>query len=299
MATHISHTVLIPPKFPSVTALPELGEQITEANAVLEDEIVHAKRLRRSCNRLLSATDKLSRQLASDDKAAINIEAIASEIHEASADARRSGSALAERREAHGDQMALSPSEQELFDKVKEMLGNLDSSYLAYYQEAITKFTEYFDAIRKALNLIQTHAGDNDNEIIFQRNGVENELEKIINSDEWVVGSFDSEDEARKLGESLTPAFEMVEKNGKWELRVDTTQASELKNNMPWEGKMSTVFFNTWTNKRESAVASLNTAAQATAEAFSRANSTYDNLVKLLSSLIESMIKMMEGFLPT
>lgn len=299
MATHISHVVPIPPMFSPVITPPELGEQNIEANAFLEDEIQHAKRLRRSCDRLSSGTEKLSRQLSSGDVAAINIAAIASEIDEASADVWRSGSALAERREAHGDQMALSPSEQELFDKVKEMLGNLDSGYLAYYQEAITKFTEYFDEIRKALNRIKVEAGSDDNKVYFADHGARQELGNIA-SKPWSVGSFGSEAEARKLGDSLAPAFKVIEVNGTWEVRIDTTQASELKDRMPPDDtQIATVTFNTWTNMRESAVASLNTAAQATAEAFSRANSTFDNLVKLLSSLIESMIKMMEGFLPT
>jgi invasin D len=199
---------------------------------------------------------------------------------------------------ARDDVSPLGLSEQDLFDKIKAMLGNLESEYLAYYQDAITKFTEYFDKIREALNKITSNATDSGEHVDFKNNGAKAALDSIVRA-AWSVASFESKAEADKLGATLAPAFKVTQVGDKWEVHIDTSQASALRDQMPPDAKISNVAFNTWTNKRESSVASLNTAAQATAEAFSRANSTYDNLVKLLSSLIESMMKMMEGFLPT
>ncbi|HEY4144854.1 IpaD/SipD/SspD family type III secretion system needle tip protein [Pinirhizobacter sp.] len=299
MNMHVSHVNPVHPVMPAMVTMLEPESESLGEFAAQEDIFRHLDRLRHSRELLRGATDKLSRSAATKDVSLVDIDRVESDVDEAAKNLLRSKKAMDEMLEAQDDEPAFTPTEQELFDKIKDMLSDLDSGYLAYYQEAITEFTKYFDEIREALNEIKSDGVNGDeNGVNFNRNGADILLQGIIDK-AWSIGSFSSKAEADKLGESLAPAFKVVQVGDKWEVQIDTRQASDLLAQMPKTGKIYNILFNTWTNKRESAVASLNTAAQATAEAFSRANSTYDNLIKLLSSLIESMMKMMEGFLPT
>jgi len=290
---------------PTASAVPDLENESFEINNAVEDLRKRTKRLEASSEYLTVVAGKQSRHIASNDATALAIKVIESEVHDAISQVRSSERALVEKVEGLEGQRTLTPTEQDLFDQVKAMLGNLDSHYLAYYQEAITKFTEYFDQIREALNKIYVNAtnGDSTTHVHMNTDAAHAALKDILEKT-WSVATFKTEDEARKFGDTLAPGFKVVKNGDTWEVRIDTAQASMLKEHLPTRPgvgediNIPTVQFNSWVNTRDSAVASLNTAAQVTAEAFSRGNSTRDNAVKLLSSLIESMIKMMEGFLP-
>ena len=299
------------------TEVPDMEEKYLAKTVAEEEFSRRISRFRHSRGdltaALASAQETLRSYVDSDGAAREGINDIRRDIDQPDREFRGAANALEELLEAQDDQPTLPITEQELFNKVKEMLGRLDSGYLAYYQEAITKFTEYFDEIRSALNKITSgHSSSANYPVAFTPHGVHEALEDIL-AKRWTIASFDKEEDAKKLVESLAPAFVLVRDGDRWTVRINTLQAQELWNQLdkiaPLEGRppnqtrpavnISNASFNTWTNKRDSSFASLNTASQGTAEAFSRANSTYDNLVKLLSSLIESMMKMMEGFLPT
>lgn len=193
-------------------------------------------------------------------------------------------------------------SEQDFFDAIGDLIGSAKEGYLDLYAEALRKYTEFFEELTKILLELKV-AASGDKNVSGNFLDIKNKLAGLLNTyGDIRVGPRSSQADAERLAGELGPGFiaKYDPSSREWIVVVDTSTVQAFAASLPDKnGEVSNTEYNNIVSNKDSMTSSVNRGAQLSGENFSRANATYQNLIKLLSSLIESMFKMMEARLPS
>jgi type III secretion system IpaD/SipD/SspD family effector len=196
-------------------------------------------------------------------------------------------------------------SNTDLYDQVTDMIGDIQNDYLNKYQESLQKYLDFFRELSDILADISKYVSANSDPNFMDMNlGVLKTrlgaLAAKFGNVTSTFGDFDSKEEAEKLisdlgGSGLVP-WPLAD--GKWGVFIDAGPIHSLIASMPADGtRWDTAKYQEWINGKDSRKETYQNAVTIISEKYSRANAIYDNLVKLLSSLIESVTKTDESFL--
>ncbi|CAO97726.1 IpaD/SipD/SspD family type III secretion system needle tip protein [Erwinia tasmaniensis] len=196
------------------------------------------------------------------------------------------------------EEITTGTSYAELWARISIMIGNIKSDYVDFYAELMKKYTDMYEAFNSTVQKASSDAvtsGEDGNSVTFDRPTMKKgykefsaEIEKI---DLGTVKNWDkmSQEEKNSLVMTLEPAFK-VNTKGKIEFNLEPYMSS-VNNTYPGtsSGNISTASYQAWLATFNSAGSSLQSNMQAFSQRYTQANSTFDQLNKMLSGVINSL----------
>lgn len=196
------------------------------------------------------------------------------------------------------EQITTGTSYAELWARVSTMIGSIKSDYVDFYADLMQKYTSMYEAFNTTVQKASSDAvtsGQDGNSVTFNRFLMEkgyiefdNEVKKID------LGSVEnwkkmSQEEQKSLVTTLEPAFK-VNLEGKIEFHLKQYNSS-VKDKYPGtsSGNISTASYQAWLATFNSAGSALQSNMQAFSQRYTQANSTFDQLNKMLSGVINSL----------
>lgn len=187
----------------------------------------------------------------------------------------------------------------ELWSRLATATATIKKDYVDFYATLMQKYTEMYEAFNEYCQKASSSAvstGDDGNNVRFNTGtmssgynnfynklvGIENSLGSIKN---W---SLMNADERASMVATLEPAFSVD--NGKIWFNLD--QYNSVKGTNPSgisDGKVSTASYQAWLATFNAAGSAFQSNMQSFAQRYSQANSTFDNLNKVLSGAISSL----------
>lgn len=202
-------------------------------------------------------------------------------------------------------------SSWELCDSVANSIGAMRENYLDVFQNAVQKYAAFFDELTKLLAKFgQYISADGDKTVV---NGKDfytlcnNLVEKYsLTKDATLLYSGSSDDcnaWAKQMG--LDPDKCVVYTNGKYSVRIDTSPLKALTDEvykLKWTSnspnvKLNSAQFAALQSAIDMQKDTIQNAMQTITQKYSNANSTFENLIKILSSTITSLLDTDKSFL--
>lgn len=211
-------------------------------------------------------------------------------------------------------------SDSKLWADIAELIGDIKDDYLDAYSEAVSKYLAFNKALsdlisklsswittssdgkevtlnigelRKALNdILAEFKPPNKNSVLYpkqDKDGEEIEGGSKEDAEKW----------ARDFGLPESSVQEQPEGSGKWVVVIDTSPIDRMLDSIPKDGdekKMNPFELDIWRSGFTSQENQVKTMMQQLMQRYTTANSTYDNLVKVLSSTIASTLEVAKGF---
>lgn len=176
---------------------------------------------------------------------------------------------------------------------IKEIKGD----YVDFYADLMQKYTKMYEAYNTHVMGAASKAvstGDDGNNVKFDtsvmKKGYDDFINEVNGIDLGSVKNWDkmTPDERISMETTLAPAFK-VNDNGKIEFNIDQySDATDYPSDISG-GKVSTASYQAWLASFNAGGSALQSNMQAFAQRYSQANSTFDNLNKVLSGAIASL----------
>src|SRR5471030_762075 len=195
------------------------------------------------------------------------------------------------------EELSTHTSYAELWARMAGAIKNIKGDYVDFYADLMQKYTEMYEAYNKqvqgaATNSIST--GDDGNNVKFNIStmdkGYKEFTSEINKIDLGSVKNWDkmTPEERKSMITTLEPAFK-VNNSGKIEFNLDQYSAAPNYPSGISEGKVSTASYQAWLASFNAGGSALQSNMQSFAQRYSQANSTFDNLNKVLSGAISSL----------
>ncbi|MBU4680528.1 IpaD/SipD/SspD family type III secretion system needle tip protein [Cedecea davisae] len=216
-------------------------------------------------------------------------------------------------------------SSWDICESVADAIGGMGSDYLDIFQQAVEKYAEFYrdfsDFISKLKDYMQASSMGGDGITILKGDKFLADLQKLI--DKYTSGNNaklypangggaskeESEAWCREMGFDPEKCLRRLS-DGSYEVRIDTSPLQEIYDsvtlNFPYtitEGSIglgmlcNSAQWAAWQAGLDMQKDNIQTGMQTLTQKYSNANSTYDNLVKVLSSTITSLLDCDKGFL--
>lgn len=196
------------------------------------------------------------------------------------------------------EEITTGTSYAELWARISTMIGNIKSDYVDFYAELMKKYTDMYEAFNSTVQKASSDAvtsGEDGNSVDFSKttmlSGYNKFNEEVAKIDLGSVKNWDkmSQEEKNSMVMTLEPAFK-VDTKGKIEFNLDQYNGS-VKNKYPQSsnGTVSTASYQAWLATFNSAGSALQSNMQAFSQRYTQANSTFDQLNKMLSGVINSL----------
>ena len=176
---------------------------------------------------------------------------------------------------------------------IKEIKGD----YVDFYADLMQKYTEMYEAYNTHVQGAASKAvstGDDGNNVKFDtsvmKKGYDDFRNEVNGIDLGSVKNWDkmTPEERKSMETTLAPAFK-VNGSGKIEFNLDQYNAAPNYPSGISGGKVSTASYQAWLASFNAGGSALQSNMQAFAQRYSQANSTFDNLNKVLSGAIASL----------
>lgn len=221
-------------------------------------------------------------QLHTQKNYSIFTTAIRKEVSQAKAEESRTG-------------IDVNTSYAELWARVAIAIGGIKKDYVDFYADLMITYTSMYEKFNETVQKAAGEAitsGKDGNTIKFDKNIMEKgwrDFDTWVNAQQFgsVPGweNMSSEQKAEMTG-TLEPAYK-VDQNGKISFNLDQYNAS-LK--LPTTtGEISTTAYQAWLASFNALGSSFQSNMQSFAQRYSQANSTFDNLNKVLSGVISTL----------
>ena len=209
------------------------------------------------------------------------------------------GKALKETTENKGsDDISVHSSYAELWTKIAAAIGNIKSDYVDFYADLMQSYTEMYEKYNDYVSGASSSAvsaGSNGNNVSFNADTMTNGYAKFNNwcnsrphqyVDNW---GHMTQEERDSMIATLQPAFK-VSQNGEISFNLDAYHDCPDTPRVGGNGwEVSTASYQAWLATFNSVGSGLQSNMQAFAQRYSQANSTFDNLNKVLSGAISSL----------
>jgi invasin D len=204
------------------------------------------------------------------------------------------------------DEISVHTSYAQLWARMAEAIKNIKTEYVDFYADLMQKYTEMYESfnnnVQKAGSEAVT-AGKDGNNVNFDAAAMQNGYKKFQDEVDAIdlgsVKNWDQMSDAEKqtMKTTLQPAFN-VDSSGKISFNLDQYNAAPNYpagfidfNGMviPSKTEISTAGYQAWLASFNASGTALQSNMQSFAQRYSQANSTFDNLNKVLSGAISSL----------
>ncbi|ORM83733.1 hypothetical protein HA42_05765 [Pantoea deleyi] len=200
---------------------------------------------------------------------------------------------------SEGDEAEISThtSYADLWAGMALAIKEIKDDYVDFYADLMQKYTEMYEAYNTHVQGAASKAvstGDDGNNVKFDASlmssGYTNFRKEIKSIDLGSVKNWSkmTSDERKSMETTLAPAFK-VDDSGKIEFNLDQYSAAPDHPSGISNGKVSTASYQAWLASFNAGGSALQSNMQAFAQRYSQANSTFDNLNKVLSGAITSL----------
>ena len=195
------------------------------------------------------------------------------------------------------NEISVHTSYSELWAVMAKAIKNIRMDYVDFYAGLMQKYTEMYEAynthVQKA-SADAVKAGEDGNNVNFTDDTMYKgyiNFERVVNGmDLGSVANWDAMTDEQKasMTATLEPAFKVNQRSGNISFNLDQY------NGRPWypsynDGKVSTSSYQAWLASFNAIGTGLQSNMQSFAQRYTQANSTFDNLNKVLSGAISSM----------
>lgn len=195
------------------------------------------------------------------------------------------------------NEISVHTSYSKLWAVMAEAIKNIRTNYVDFYAGLMQKYTEMYEAYNEYVQKASADAvkaGEDGNNVDFNNNTMKGGYDKFDNAvkgmDLGSVDNWDKMTDAQKasMTATLEPAFKVDQSTGKISFNLDQY------NGRPYYpsdggGKVSTSSYQAWLASFNAVGTGLQSNMQSFAQRYTQANSTFDNLNKVLSGAISSM----------
>lgn len=195
------------------------------------------------------------------------------------------------------DEISTHTSYAELWARMALAIKEIKGDYVDFYADLMQKYTEMYEAYNTHVQGAASKAvstGDDGNNVKFDtsvmKKGYEDFMNEVNGIDLGSVKNWDkmTQEERKSMETTLAPAFK-VNDSGKIEFNLDQYSAAPDYPSGISDGKVSTASYQAWLASFNAGGSALQSNMQAFAQRYSQANSTFDNLNKVLSGAIASL----------
>lgn len=195
------------------------------------------------------------------------------------------------------NEISVHTSYSKLWAVMAEAIKNIRTNYVDFYAGLMQKYTEMYEAYNEYVQKASADAvkaGEDGNNVDFTNSTMKGGYDKFDSAvkglDLGSVDNWDKMTDAQKASMTATfePAFKVDQSSGKISFNLDQY------NGRPYYpsdggGKVSTSSYQAWLASFNAIGTGLQSNMQSFAQRYTQANSTFDNLNKVLSGAISSM----------
>lgn len=195
------------------------------------------------------------------------------------------------------NEISVHTSYSKLWAVMAEAIKNIRTNYVDFYAGLMQKYTEMYEAYNEYVQKASADAvkaGEDGNNVDFTNSTMKGGYDKFDSAvkglDLGSVDNWDKTTDAQKasMTATLEPAFKVDQSSGKISFNLDQY------NGRPYYpsdggGKVSTSSYQAWLASFNAIGTGLQSNMQSFAQRYTQANSTFDNLNKVLSGAISSM----------
>lgn len=205
-----------------------------------------------------------------------------------------------------GKKLTVNSSYSELWAVMALAIGNIKSDYVDFYADLMQKYTELYEAYNNTVQKASSSAvsgGPDGNDVYFNQTQMDNgykafeeEVRKIDLGSVENWGSM-TQEERDSMTATLAPAFKIDPTSGKISFDLD-----QYNNRLPFPNStghstvpgdyiltVPTASYQAWLASFNAIGTGLQSNMQSFAQRYTQANSTFDNLNKVLSGAISSL----------
>lgn len=206
-------------------------------------------------------------------------------------------------------------SSREICAELAKAIGVMSDSYLDVFQQAVEKNAAFYQDFSDFMSKLKNFVEAKDDKTILKANEFRAELDKLINkypvpgqattlfpvqSGGTLTGG--KQDEciawAKEMGLNPDNCVKRLS-NGTYVVVIDVTPLQKIKDSVPAQDKMecNSAQWAAWQTGLDMQKDTIQTGMQTLTQKYSNANSTFDNLIKILSSTISSLLECDKAFL--
>lgn len=213
-----------------------------------------------------------------------------------SAQKQKAVSGAAAKPEIGDDEISTHTSYAELWARMAAAIKEIKGDYVDFYAELMQKYTKMYEAYNTVVQGAASKAvsaGDDGNNVKFNEDimaqGYSGFWPAIAPIDLGRVKNWEkmTDEERKAMVTTLAPAFKVSD--GVIKFNLDQYSAAPNYPAGIKDGKVSTASYQAWLANFNAAGSALQSNMQAFAQRYSQANSTFDNLNKVLSGSIASL----------
>lgn len=196
----------------------------------------------------------------------------------------------------------------ELWARMALAITEIKRDYVDFYADLMQKYTKMYEAYNTHVQGAASQAvsaGDDGNnvkfDILVMVKGYSEFINKYIGIDLGSVKNWGkmNPEERESMETTLAPAFKVKKDSGKIEFNLDQYSAAPPYPSGMSGGRVSTASYQAWLASFNAGGSALQSNMQAFAQRYTQANSTFDNLNKVLSGAIASLAESAKEVLKT
>lgn len=196
----------------------------------------------------------------------------------------------------------------ELWARMALAITEIKRDYVDFYADLMQKYTKMYEAYNTHVQGAASQAvsaGDDGNNVKFDtsvmKTGYDDFMKKVKGIDLGSVKNWGkmNPEERKSMETTLAPAFTVKKDSGKIEFNLDQFSAAPDYPSGMSGGKVSTASYQAWLASFNAGGSALQSNMQAFAQRYTQANSTFDNLNKILSGAIASLAESAKEVLKT
>ncbi len=192
-------------------------------------------------------------------------------------------------------------SHSEYYEMIGQLLAALQQNWMSKYQDAMTKFLEFYERFSDAMDKIQHGTSGYDNEVIVNFDAMEAELNKILEDFGGSAGSL-ADFETRGGAESFIASLGLpglkvspetgVPADGKYRVNINLGPVEQIiESVVGFDGttRWDVARYNAWVAKKDGNVEEIKHTSKVLGEKLNEMTQKFDNVVKILSSTIDKI----------
>ncbi|CAM3405259.1 MULTISPECIES: type III secretion system needle tip protein SctA [Yersinia] len=209
-------------------------------------------------------------------------------------------------------------SSWDIYKDLADAIGEMDDSYLSVHEYAVKQYSDFFSDFSDLKSKLQEFiSSGKDGNIILKSGEIRKELDALLKkysvnpvtkaavlfpkqSETGGIKGASKEDAkawASELGVDPDTCVKQLP-DGSWVCTIDTSPLTKMKSDLPHNDveDMNSAKFQAWMAGFDAQAEKLQTAMQSHLQKYSTASSTFDNLIKVLSSTISSLLETDKSF---
>jgi len=199
-------------------------------------------------------------------------------------------------------------SSAQICQNVTDAIADMNTNYLEVFQDAVELYASFFSDFSDLMGELYTFISANDDRTVLDVRGFANALDQFLakypvnppNENTTLFSGTKEECEAWAQQFGLDASKSVVQVNGRYVVVIDTSSVQNIRNSLNNLDSPSQEFnvaqWQAWHANVDMQKESVNSNMQTLTQKYANASSTFDNLVKVLSSTISSLLDTDKSF---